>query len=743
MSIPTNNDLEKIKSMSIEDMDLSVRSYNCLKRANIHTVGDICSKTEEELWKIRNLGRKCADEILNKLASYGLSIKETYKMPLQDVLHKLVVLCSEEHLGEYAADNLYDANALLCFPYISESGELLYRVLSTVYYLDGDYYLVWENNEKVLDVTIENIYNRIIHPIENKAINHKYSSIISSLISISNADEDINKIRTINFLEGYRDYKYPDNYIVRLVDTNLQLVGGLTVKITEMLGNDEDGKTLFLGNIVSNPTFTSYFDQNTMSFTNNVGDKVCIWYEEGYMEIAGTSVNRMYVPIHWKTELKKFQRSGFTIDENNNTVTAYNGKRISVRIPDGVDEIGSEAFSGNQNIVYVKIPASVTYIRNNAFACCGNLRTIEFEKGSLLYVIEDAAFLECKKLEEIKLPKRLEKIGDEAFCKCLSLQQIVLPPNLEKLGKKAFDHCISVRKAFLPASLTSIGEFAFDCCHKLEKFIVDSRNPYFKAIDGNLFDKSDENAANEIYLMKYAAGKTEELYCIPEDTSCVDSYAFHCCDNLHHLCFSTKLTSIGDFAFRINTLKNIKVDENNPKFKDLNGILYSKDGEYLLCYPSGREHIEFSVPSEVKVIAANAFFSATYLERIILPHGLTTIGSFAFYFCNKIKELTIPKSVKIIERSAFERTSIQNCIIPDGVREICPKTFFKAEELISVVLPASISKIGTQAFYSCTKLKNIMYLNTMSQWHKVVKGFQFAEGCNNIQVVCLDGIVNI
>ena len=737
-----SNDLEKIKSMSIEDMDLSVRSYNCLKRANIHTVGDICSKTEEELWRIRNLGRKAADEILNKLASYGLYIKGTYKMPLKDVLHKFVILCSEEHLSEYAEDNLFEANALLCFPYISESGELLYRVLSTVYYINEDYYLVWENKEKVLDVTIENIYDRIIHPIENKAFRYKYSAIINTLTTITNADEDLNKIRDIDFLGGYRDFKYPDNYIVRLVDTNLQIVGGLTVKINELLGNDEDGKTLFLGTIVSSPTFTSYFDQNTMSFTSNVGDKVCIWYEEGYMDIAGISVNRMYVPLHWSSELTKFQRSGFTLDETNNIVTSYNGKRITVRIPEGIDEIGEEAFSNNQNIVHVKIPSSVTYIRKNAFSNCGSLRTIEFEKGSSLYVIEDSAFFECKKLEEIKFPKRLEKVGDEAFCKCSSLRQVVLPPNLEKLGKKAFDHCVSVEKVFLPASLTSIGEYAFDCCHKLEKFIVDSRNPFFKAINGNLFDKSDEESADDIYLMKYAAGKKEELYCIPEKTTSVDAYAFHCCDNLRHINISSKLTSIGDFAFRINTLRNIKVDENNLKFKDINGILYSKGGEYLLCYPSGREHIEFSIPSNVKVISANAFFGASNLEHIILPNGLKTIGSFAFYYCNKLQEIEIPKSVKVIERSAFERTTIKNCIIPDGVQELCPKTFFKSEELISVVLPGTITKIGAQVFCSCSKLKNIVYLGTMDKWNKITKGYQYLEGCSNIQIVCLDGIIN-
>ena len=66
----------KIREMNIEDMDLSVRSYNCLKRANIHTVDDLTKKTVDDILKVRNLGRKSLDEVIAKLNSYGLSLTE-------------------------------------------------------------------------------------------------------------------------------------------------------------------------------------------------------------------------------------------------------------------------------------------------------------------------------------------------------------------------------------------------------------------------------------------------------------------------------------------------------------------------------------------------------------------------------------------------------------------------------------------------------------------------------------------
>ena len=65
---------DKVLEMTIEELDLSVRSFNCLKRANINTVADLISKTEEEMIKVRNLGHKSLEEVVHKLAMMGLSL---------------------------------------------------------------------------------------------------------------------------------------------------------------------------------------------------------------------------------------------------------------------------------------------------------------------------------------------------------------------------------------------------------------------------------------------------------------------------------------------------------------------------------------------------------------------------------------------------------------------------------------------------------------------------------------------
>ncbi|MCX7774056.1 MAG: DNA-directed RNA polymerase subunit alpha [Clostridia bacterium] len=65
---------EKVLEMTIEELDLSVRSYNCLKRAGINTVEDLTNRTEEDMMKVRNLGRKSLEEVLQKLHALGLAL---------------------------------------------------------------------------------------------------------------------------------------------------------------------------------------------------------------------------------------------------------------------------------------------------------------------------------------------------------------------------------------------------------------------------------------------------------------------------------------------------------------------------------------------------------------------------------------------------------------------------------------------------------------------------------------------
>ena len=69
-----DNAKEKVLEMNIDELELSVRSYNCLKRAGINTVEELCNRTPEDMMKVRNLGRKSLEEVLAKLKELGLQL---------------------------------------------------------------------------------------------------------------------------------------------------------------------------------------------------------------------------------------------------------------------------------------------------------------------------------------------------------------------------------------------------------------------------------------------------------------------------------------------------------------------------------------------------------------------------------------------------------------------------------------------------------------------------------------------
>lgn len=73
---PEEDNTSKVMEMTIEDLDLSVRSYNCLKRAEINTVADLMQKSEDDMIKVRNLGRKSLEEVKKKLQELGLTLAE-------------------------------------------------------------------------------------------------------------------------------------------------------------------------------------------------------------------------------------------------------------------------------------------------------------------------------------------------------------------------------------------------------------------------------------------------------------------------------------------------------------------------------------------------------------------------------------------------------------------------------------------------------------------------------------------
>ena len=157
-----------------------------------------------------------------------------------------------------------------------------------------------------------------------------------------------------------------------------------------------------------------------------------------------------------------------------------------------------------------------------------------------------------------------------------------------------------------------------------------------------------------------------------------------------------------------HTLEEVTVDEENPLYKSVDGIMYSKDGKTLVCYPSGRKDTEFSVPEEVIAIGDKAFCRNFNLEKVILANNIKSIGTNAFAWCNKLKDIELPEGVTTIGSGAFYQcTALEVIEIPDMVTEIGSYAFGYCINLKKITLSKNLEKIDSNLFNCCFALGNI------------------------------------
>ncbi|MBQ9081879.1 MAG: leucine-rich repeat domain-containing protein [Clostridia bacterium] len=152
--------------------------------------------------------------------------------------------------------------------------------------------------------------------------------------------------------------------------------------------------------------------------------------------------------------------SDFIIE--NNILKKYTGPGGDVVVPDGVTEIGAEAFLDCRPMTRVALPSGVTGIGKAAFCGCNRLESIVLP--SRLTSIGANAFSSCRKLTEIVLPDSVTKIGAEAFEWCVRLTRIVIPSGVTEIACGTFNACKQLQQVELPDGLTSICSYAFSQC---------------------------------------------------------------------------------------------------------------------------------------------------------------------------------------------------------------------------------------------------------------------------------------
>ena len=367
---------------------------------------------------------------------------------------------------------------------------------------------------------------------------------------------------------------------------------------------------------------------------------------------------------------------GVTVDES-----AFYGCEdlISIDFTKMTGELGAYAFYYCLSLTDVNMPY-VTKIGEACFADCPNLKTFSAER---LEVIGDNAFAPSDDENAVSgagfatvyMPA-LREIGEYGFYGCVYLTEIDLS-NVTKIGGAAFAACQSLQRVVLSENLTDIEDLTFYACLALTDIDLSHvvRIGMGAFYDAPHAEHLDLSSAVEIGSMAFAEGTEntggafylQSVYA-PEATHIYDQ-AFAGCQNLttvsapklEHLGFGAfALTSIVEFEvsptlqtveFSIfdssTTFKTFYAMVDGEKVYDFesdhimirDGVLYTvvNNGYVLSVYPVAKENTEFAVADGTVRIEYTAAMNNTFIEKLILPESMKSIGNYAFYACENLK----------------------------------------------------------------------------------------------------------
>lgn len=272
--------------------------------------------------------------------------------------------------------------------------------------------------------------------------------------------------------------------------------------------------------------------------------------------------------------------------------------------------IGRYAFSGCKNLKKISIPVSVEIIGFAAFSGSG-IESIHLPAN--LKTISTAAFSGCTNLKSVEFPEALTKIESRAFEKS-GLVRMELPDTVTTMGSDVFSECPNLEFVKLPRNLEVIEMSMFKKCAKLQSVVFPEN---VKVIGRLAFMWCDEL----------------QNFTLPESVETIGLQAFIDCESLTEVTIPANVTTIEQNSFSgCGKLRAIYVAEGNPAYQSVDGVLMTKDGTMVHTCPGAKEGT-FVIPNGVTTIASLAFFDCQNLKRLVIPATLTTINERGFDFC--------------------------------------------------------------------------------------------------------------
>ena len=441
---------------------------------------------------------------------------------------------------------------------------------------------------------------------------------------------------------------------------------------------------------------------------------------------------------------------------------------FSLTIPENFSNLTAEDFASLKNLTHAAFPiTAISLIPKN------KLQNAVITSGTN---IENSAFSGYTSLTSVTIPDSVTSIGSSAFYNCSNLTSITIPDSVTSIGSYAFQSCSSLTSVTIPDNVINIEIGAFNGCSSLKSMTIafvgnkadkTSSDTYQypfgyifgtssytggRSIEQSYYGRSTSLTTSSTYyipssLRSVTVTGGEILYgafyncsmltsvTIPDSVTSIGSYAFYNCGNLTSITIPDSVTSIGRYAFQsCSSLTSITIPDSvtsigSSAFSGCTGLteIYYTGDVASWCGISGFGDIMSS--------GRMLYIGGEEVEGdLVIPDGVTSIGSYAFYNCSGLTSVTIPDSVTSIGYSAFEGcTSLASVTIPNSVTSIESYVFRGCSSLTFITIPDSVTSIGSFAFEACSNLTSVTIGSSVTNI-----GYAAFRGCDNLTSVTFE-----